>query len=248
VITLTDMALFGRRNVQVASVPVSPKELRDQRTAACPNCGVQLKKVPGAKTKCPDCGEYMFVRTDPRINARVVVTVEQADVIDLEWAKLNGTYDDIMHERHRLEQIRVRLGPGFSEADVQWGALNERTLEAVRDGRWYDYTTLRFEMGEHLRERGSLEHAGECYLAATYLELNGPQDDRFGERFRLDPDAWGIAVDSFRDICDCLELSYREGLEQLSKQAIHEEQSLKPPMSWEAAKEAILSHIDVDTY
>lgn len=137
------MELFGHRNVQVASVPEPSKEPRDERAAACPNCDVQLKKVPGAKTKCPDCGEYMFVRTDPRINARVVVTVGQANVIDLEWAKLNGAYDDIMHERHRLEQIRARWGPGFSDADVQWGALNERALEAIRDGRWDDYANLR---------------------------------------------------------------------------------------------------------
>jgi len=35
----------------------------------------------------------MFVRTRPKVNACVVVTKEEADRIEEEWAIVNGTHD-----------------------------------------------------------------------------------------------------------------------------------------------------------
>ena len=54
-------------------------EPKDERKAECPNCHKALSKIPSAKTKCPHCGENMFVRTRPKDNARVVVTKAEAD-------------------------------------------------------------------------------------------------------------------------------------------------------------------------
>src|SRR5260370_40667892 len=57
----------------------------DQRKAQCPYCREVLARVPGGKTKCPPCGEFILVRTRPRDGARVVVTKAAADPIERDW-------------------------------------------------------------------------------------------------------------------------------------------------------------------
>ena len=56
----------------------------DDRKAECPYCHEALAKIPGAKTKCPHCSQYMFVRTRPN-GVRSVVTKEIAGQIEKDW-------------------------------------------------------------------------------------------------------------------------------------------------------------------
>ena len=84
----------------------------DARVAVCPSCGAALKKVPGAKTKCPACSQYIYVRTDLQ-KRRVVVTHEQAEVIDDEWARVNGTWDERFISKQRIEEARATLNEKF---------------------------------------------------------------------------------------------------------------------------------------
>lgn len=55
-------------------------------SANCPSCGGALKKLPQRKTKCPHCGEFMFVRATPG-GERHLVTAAVADAIDRDWAE-----------------------------------------------------------------------------------------------------------------------------------------------------------------
>ena len=48
----------------------------------------------------------MLVRTTPKGNNKVVVTEDEARGIDMEWAKINGTYDDIIRKEEDLNKIR----------------------------------------------------------------------------------------------------------------------------------------------
>jgi len=89
------------REKDVESVgPILP-EFKDARKAECPNCLKTLSKIPGAKTKCPFCAKYIFVRTRPD-NVRVVVTHEEASKIDNEWSIINGV--EIRHS-NRTDQV-----------------------------------------------------------------------------------------------------------------------------------------------
>lgn len=79
---------------------------QDLRKAECPYCNSSLEKRPGKKTRCINCGNFMLVRTTPKGNNRVVVTEDEAREINLEWAKINGTYNDIIKEENDLNKIR----------------------------------------------------------------------------------------------------------------------------------------------
>ncbi len=157
------------------------REQKDERKAECPNCHKALSKLPGAKTKCPHCGEFMFVRTRPKDNARVVVTKAEADKIDEEWSIVAGTHDIFIAEKEEFakekEILRRRFGGKEpSDNDVRWGLLNKQLIEHAKNGDWGLYRNSRFQMAEILRGEMKLKEALRTYLEVCYLDLNGPSN------------------------------------------------------------------------
>lgn len=162
------------------------KQQKDLRIAECPYCKEQLSKIPGAKTKCPHCGKFIFVRTRPKDNARLVVTQKEADQIDEEWRIVSGTQELFIEDKKRFEKQRDLLRKRFggkepSENDVWWGLLNEDLLEDMKKGQWGSYTSTKLKMADILRKEMKLKHALQIYLEICYLDLNGPLNMMIGE-------------------------------------------------------------------
>lgn len=63
----------------------------------CPFCNKPLKKIPGRKTKCPNCSEFIFVRTDPKTKERVFVNEKRAHEIDEEWSTTISSYEIVKY-------------------------------------------------------------------------------------------------------------------------------------------------------
>lgn len=170
-------------------------EPTDERTAFCPSCGFGLNKVPGAKTKCPHCAAFMYVRTDPTTNSRVVVTAERAEEIEDEWAKINGTWEFREAEKRRYEETKEKLTKNFngaipSENDIKWSLLNEDSIKHSSFQDWGLYRNTIFEMGEILRKEEKYAMALEKYLLVCYIDTCGPnnistplgQKNEFGQK------------------------------------------------------------------
>lgn len=139
-------------------------EPKDERKAECPYCHKPLSKTPGRKTKCPHCGEFMFVRTRPKDNARVVVTAEEADKIDEEWSIVTGSHEAFVAEKEAFTNEKKILTKRFggkepSDNDVKWGVLNKRLIEHAKNGNWGLYRNTRFEMAEILRREMKVKAA-----------------------------------------------------------------------------------------
>lgn len=151
---------------------------KDGRKAECPYCHKALSKIPGAKTKCPHCGEFIFIRTRSKDNARVVVTKTEADKIDEEWTIVAGTHDIFIAEKEEFakekEILRKRFGGKEpSDNDVRWSLLNKQIIENAKNGDWGLYRNTRFQMAEILRREMKLKDALQTYLEVCYLDLNG---------------------------------------------------------------------------
>lgn len=152
---------------------------KDRRKAECPYCQGVLKKIPGAKTKCPHCSEYMYIRT--RTNGvRVVATHSEAKHIDKQWRIKNGTQEAYLAEQNRIEKmrkaLRIKFGEEPSEHDVQWGILNEDILITAKNYQWGLYRNTRSQMAEILYLEKNLKAALGMYLGVCYLDLNGPRN------------------------------------------------------------------------
>lgn len=154
------------------------RETKDERKAECPYCQKNLSKIPGSKTKCPHCSEFMFVRTRPKDNVRIVVTKEEVDKIDEEWTIVAGTHDIFVVEKEAFakekEILRKRFGGNEpSDNDVKWGLLNKQLIEHAKNGDWSSYRNARFQMAEILRGKMKLKNALQTYFEVCYLDLNG---------------------------------------------------------------------------
>jgi DNA-directed RNA polymerase subunit RPC12/RpoP len=145
---------------KISTVKEKIKEDKDLRTNKCPNCGSQLKKIPGAKTKCPHCKKFMYVRTRPKDNAKVVVTEKQAKEIDKEWAETVTQQDWLrklseygITEEYFLEKKKTALeksGYVSRDRDIIWGIFNELLLKNLDD--FHKLKMINYQMAIFLNE------------------------------------------------------------------------------------------------
>lgn len=56
-------------------------------TPNCPYCGAELKKFPSRKTKCKNCGRYMYVRTRPLDYKKILLKESELSSLEEEWDK-----------------------------------------------------------------------------------------------------------------------------------------------------------------
>lgn len=135
-----------------------PKEY-DGRKPECPYCQGILVKVPARKTKCPHCGKYIFVRTQPKDKKRVLVTEEQAAAIDYEWESQQAANDHFVGGQEEFyrekELLKKRFGgkePSIS--DIKWGLWNKRAGEAMKKSDFSALSGIYFQMALHMHESG----------------------------------------------------------------------------------------------
>ena len=153
---------------------------KDDRKAQCPYCNSQLKKVPGAKTKCPSCEKYMYVRMDPRSKSQRVVTEEEVELIEDERAKLNGTWDIRLAEKERKHKVTKDLTREFgkepSENDVKWRLHNQDLLIHANDRNWGLYRNTIHEMAKLTKKEGKLELSLKYLIDIVYIDACGPSN------------------------------------------------------------------------
>lgn len=159
----------------------------------CPYCSAQLKKLPQRKTKCPDCGNYIYVRRHPETERKVLVTEDGKKAIDEMWAERNlvkwverldwlGVTEEYF-ERNRQE-LRLRFGGEPGEFDIIWRIYNDALL-THKD--YQDKRAIYNSMAHLLNEEGrdSTEVQKHAYLCELYrmkeipveqVEIHGMKD------------------------------------------------------------------------
>lgn len=149
----------------------------DERTAFCPSCNGALKKVPGAKTKCPICSEFMYVRTDPRSQSRRVVNESELEDIEDAWAVLNGTFEHRQQEKANREAMRLELaeilGRSPSEPELDLHEIKIRLEEYLEYRQMGLVRNSYLERGQLEFQVGSYHAAALCYLAVALIDGNG---------------------------------------------------------------------------
>jgi len=74
--------LFGK--------PKQKYETLGNTEPVCPYCTKPLEKMPGRKTKCPFCANFIYVRTRRADKRRVIVTQQDAAKIEEQWKIESG--------------------------------------------------------------------------------------------------------------------------------------------------------------
>lgn len=149
-------------------------------SANCPSCDQALKKVPQRKTKCPACGEFIWVRTRPEDHQQVLTTAAQAAELDKAWA--------VHHERQRLissnrvgfvaerEVLTKKFGGIPRDLDVVWSLLQKERQAHSASREWGLFRNSTLEMAQVLLIEGNnsaaIPHLVDVCLIDAWLEEN----------------------------------------------------------------------------
>lgn len=148
--------------------------------ALCPSCNQDLPKFPMRKIICKSCGKPIYSRTRPLDKKKVLLSDSQAQVVEEQWAAVNGNLSEFRRERERETKARCELEAKFgqapSENDVRWRILNEDAMKHASNGDIGLYTNTQREMSEILIKEGRYEQALTVVLAVCYLDYCGPQN------------------------------------------------------------------------
>lgn len=74
-------------------------------TPNCPYCGISLAKFPYRKTRCKNCGNYMYVRTRPSDNKRILIQEDNIQELEAQWSKKNKNSIDIIDVTEEMDLI-----------------------------------------------------------------------------------------------------------------------------------------------
>ena len=147
-----------------------------QTKPICPYCDFKLEKMPGRKKKCPSCKEFIFVRTHPNLRKTVLVTEEEAEEIQKEWAEIKF----IDEWKSRLERFGIRKrdyektkkeSKSPNEKDVIWGLFNQLLQENMRKGDHGELKQIYFEMALFLNAEG--KDSFNALQGSAKMELMG---------------------------------------------------------------------------
>lgn len=147
----------------------------------CPYCKTALPRMPARKTKCQSCGNFIFVRTRPQDEKKVLLTAAEAEQLEQQWVK-QYEMAPVISERpqHVLSTVESELAKQFgrfpSRRDVLWRVFNDEILEYSSSERWKLYTHVHYEMAELLMSEGRNADALRLYCETFYLLVNGPKN------------------------------------------------------------------------
>ncbi|MGH9947204.1 MAG: hypothetical protein ACRD6X_08405 [Pyrinomonadaceae bacterium] len=75
----------------------------------CPYCLIELAKRPLAKTRCKHCNQNIYSRIRPFDRQKVLLTETETEIVELQWATLNGTLSNYLANKERKTEIRQQL-------------------------------------------------------------------------------------------------------------------------------------------
>jgi hypothetical protein len=146
----------------------------------CPYCGVNLEKRPARKTRCLNCGEYISVRTRPLDRQQVLVTQNDAELIDQQRHVAAGINDALTYDAKTIEETRKSLSQALKRTPSDFEVKAEicRQQQYLHASAWdYGlYRNDRFEIAEFHRAAGRIRKALLIYCEVCYIDLNGPNN------------------------------------------------------------------------
>lgn len=146
----------------------------------CPYCDFDLEKMPGRKKKCPNCEQYIYVRTCPLSGEKVLIREDQKDQLEEQWAIANNSHEQFLESKQKKQAMKEELirqgNPMPTETDIEWYELESSLSDLAAEYKWGLYRNARLGMGKILKKRGLISDALDVYLEVCFLDLNGPNN------------------------------------------------------------------------
>lgn len=138
----------------------------------CPNCGVQLEKIPKLKGKCPHCKESLHVvKSYMELDKFMLLTTQERDELKKRrnmFFKLKQISKDLNNlgiTKMDYDRVRGELDKTFSYRDVIWRLLNDKSLDEFINMRIGLHSNVHRMMGAFLEDEGKYRlHYNNIYI------------------------------------------------------------------------------------
>lgn len=141
----------------------------------CPYCGMKLQKFPLRKTKCKYCNNFMYARTRPYDNARIIIKKGQIEDVENEWNKkyfmLHYASDDFEKYETKLKKLRHTQKVNFN--DVIWYKYEQEYMEACKNLDFDGMAFIHWDRGAFLLDEKRYKSALQEYLIFIFWSANG---------------------------------------------------------------------------
>lgn len=145
----------------------------------CAYCKIELPKKPLKKTKCKNCGKYIYVRTHPDTRKKILVTEEGAKEIDRLWEE-KGKYEWVLDllKQYRLTEKDLKrkvdfLRQKYPSKDIDfkeaaWWPLSDLNYQFIKEGKTNELSYLYWRMAWFLF---NIEERNYFHLMTAYHEI-----------------------------------------------------------------------------
>jgi hypothetical protein len=167
-----------RNRTEVRKAPESSTV--GNKEPVCPYCSDALDKMPKRKKKCPNCGQFIYVRTCPDERVKILIREDQIELIEEQWAIENGSHEQFLAEKRNRETTKAKLisqgNNAPTDLDVKWEQLQVSLPKLASEFQWGLYRNARLGMGDVLKKQGKLSESLDTYLEVCFIDLNGPNN------------------------------------------------------------------------
>ncbi len=176
------MLKFVKKIFSRSSTPIETKYREDIGSTEkdCPYCGVTLENFPGRKTKCKVCENYIYVRTRPSDEQRILVKESELERVEELWAIKNGTHEDFLNKRKKYDDekafLRIKLNREPTDVDIQLSLLQKELPVHSENGDWGLYRNSKMSIAKLFFKAEKYEAALKEYLEVQFIDLNGPNN------------------------------------------------------------------------
>jgi ssDNA-binding Zn-finger/Zn-ribbon topoisomerase 1 len=155
------------------------------KNSICPYCGFKLDKSPLKKTKCPNCHNYIYVRTNLITKEKMLLTEEQVNKLENErdeigtklgaektalsdyyiWIEFKKTKGELKKENKKMEDF-----------DIIWGILDKKEIEYTKQNNWGLFRCSLYGKFMILNAEKKFQDAIRMILEVCYYDINGPNN------------------------------------------------------------------------
>jgi len=130
-----------------------PPDLPEPVGPTCPYCNQFLQERPKQTTECPFCGNHIYVRTEQRIFASTLLTLEDARLADYFERTEDVGIEDAAFMRTR-EQIAERFVEDPRSRAALWKVLSKLVSTFVAGGDLQSLSMAYYLMARLLHAQG----------------------------------------------------------------------------------------------
>lgn len=155
------------------------------KSSVCPYCGFKLVKSPLKKTKCPNCHNYIYVRTNYVTKEKMLLTEGQVNKLENERDEIEtklgaektalSSYDIWIEFKKAKEELE-KEDKKIEDLDIIWGILNKKQTEYAQQNDWGLFRNTRYEMFVLLNAERRFQEAIRMALEVCYYDINGPNN------------------------------------------------------------------------